>query len=274
MNEFPIKKLYYDEPIFASMYTAYKNKSSMSALHYHNGYELFFVTQGNMEFLTKDGHFTLEKRCVMIIPPYVTHRSIYSKTDETYRVEIIANPKKITDNTSGKWKQFTIPTLLKIPPKQTEIIYSLLKRLNKELDSNEEYSDELQKLYFDELLIYLIRYGEKAEMNPKKANIVHSAMEYINNNLQNKIYISDIAEHLHINERTLFSEFKKVAGLTITEYTNMSRIIKAENLLLHSDLSIYDIAFECGFNDRNYFSSTFKKIKGFPPSKLLKKRTK
>ncbi len=271
-SEFPIEKLYHNTPLYISMYTAYKNESTMSSIHYHNGYELFFVTQGNMEFLMSDRHYSLEKRSVLIIPPYVTHRSIYSKSEETYRVELIALSKYMDSLTLNKLKNFSVPTLLTFSPKQMEIIYSLLKRLHKELNSDDKYSEELQMMYFNELLIYIIRYGETPQEKDNNTNVVQSAMEYINNNLQRKIYIADIAKHLHINERTLFSEFKKVSGLTITEYINMSRIIKAENLLLHSKLSIYDIAFECGFNDSNYFSATFKKIKGFPPSKLFKKR--
>ena len=271
-SEFPIEKLYHNTPLYISMYTAYKNESTMSSIHYHNGYELFFVTQGNMEFLMSDRHYSLEKRSVLIIPPYVTHRSIYSKSEETYRVELIALSKYMDSLTLNKLKNFSVPTLLTFSPKQMEIIYSLLKRLHKELNSDDKYSEELQMMYFNELLIYIIRYGETPQEKDNNTNVVQSAMEYINNNLQRKIYIADIAKHLHINERTLFSEFKKVSGLNITEYINMSRIIKAENLLLHSKLSIYDIAFECGFNDSNYFSATFKKIKGFPPSKLLKKR--
>lgn len=37
--------------------------------------------------------------------------------------------------------------------------------------------------------------------------------------------------------------------------------------------SITDIAFECGFNDSNYFGDSFRKIKGISPRKYRKNET-
>jgi two-component system response regulator YesN len=47
------------------------------------------------------------------------------------------------------------------------------------------------------------------------------------------------------------------------------RLTYAKQLLRQKDLPLKAVAYEAGFTDPNYFSRTFKKIEGVPPSKYL-----
>jgi AraC-like DNA-binding protein len=44
-------------------------------------------------------------------------------------------------------------------------------------------------------------------------------------------------------------------------------------MLLSSDLSITEIALQCGFSDSNYFKDAFKKMYGASPRNYRKKST-
>ena len=57
----------------------------------------------------------------------------------------------------------------------------------------------------------------------------------------------------------------------IIEYLNFYRIEIACEQLLSTDLSVTDIAINCGFNDVSYFIKTFKKYKGITPKQYIKK---
>ncbi|MFK7969033.1 MAG: helix-turn-helix transcriptional regulator [Bacteroidia bacterium] len=79
----------------------------------------------------------------------------------------------------------------------------------------------------------------------------------------------DIARHFGLSKAGLYRLFKKCELGTpcrsITEY----RIAKAIELLKGDpSLKIIDIAIAVGFNDGQYFSTTFKKITGRKPSDL------
>ena len=50
-------------------------------------------------------------------------------------------------------------------------------------------------------------------------------------------------------------------------------LLRYGELLLETNKSITDIAFECGFNDSNYFGDSFRKIKGISPRKYRKNET-
>jgi two-component system, response regulator YesN len=94
------------------------------------------------------------------------------------------------------------------------------------------------------------------------------AKKWIGEHLDKNITIQKIALQVHMNP-TYFSEyFKAQTGETILDYVTRIRIGKAKELLLSTDLKIYDISVEVGYTDTKYFSKLFKKYYGEVPSKF------
>ncbi len=58
---------------------------------------------------------------------------------------------------------------------------------------------------------------------------------------------------------------KLIFGLTPTQYVAKSRIGKASSLLLQTNMTISEIAQNCGYFDHSAFSRAFKKATGFTP---------
>ena len=81
-----------------------------------------------------------------------------------------------------------------------------------------------------------------------------------------------MAEKFHISKSYLSKKFKHVTGFGFKEYIVNIRIKNACKMLLDTDMTITDIAFECGFNDSNYFGDAFKHIKGIAPYKYRKNK--
>ena len=89
---------------------------------------------------------------------------------------------------------------------------------------------------------------------------------YVKNNLSNKITLSDLSWKLHCSTVTLTEHFKNEYGITIMEYVMKKRMEKARRLLLNSELSIREVAEECGFSDNEYFSRCFKDYHDISPT--------
>jgi AraC-like DNA-binding protein len=60
-------------------------------------------------------------------------------------------------------------------------------------------------------------------------------------------------------------------GLPPIEYLIRLRIRQSMELLTASDMSVTDIAMECGFNDSNYFARQFKRINDMSASEFRKR---
>lgn len=90
--------------------------------------------------------------------------------------------------------------------------------------------------------------------------------EYIQEHYTEKIDSLTIARHFHIGKTKIYEIAKQNYGMGIAEYIRKLRIDRARQLLAEqTELSLAEIAYNCGFNDYNYFISVFKKMVGVPP---------
>lgn len=81
---------------------------------------------------------------------------------------------------------------------------------------------------------------------------------------------TQLAAKMHLSESQLFRKIKKLTGQSTAIYSRSIRLQKAKELLQNSDLTISEITYTTGFNDPSYFSRTFSKEFGVPPSSIRK----
>lgn len=70
------------------------------------------------------------------------------------------------------------------------------------------------------------------------------------------------ASRLHVHPNYLNGFIKRKTGLTAKQIIQEAVLIESKALLIHTDLSIKQVAYELGFTDPNHFSSYFKKETG------------
>ncbi|MBR4977641.1 MAG: helix-turn-helix domain-containing protein [Bacteroidales bacterium] len=85
-------------------------------------------------------------------------------------------------------------------------------------------------------------------------------------NFARNITLDEVASYSGMNRSAFCTFFRKHMGKTYFNYLNEMRIEEAARLLKGGRMSVSDICFACGFNDISYFSRTFRRLKGCPPS--------
>jgi AraC-like DNA-binding protein/ligand-binding sensor protein len=157
---------------------------------------------------------------------------------------------------------------------------SYLRSLSLDLEVMKKQYDELT--VFDPLKIEsIVSIAEmlakyllfENSLRPSFGYGVQEAVDYINSNLKEKMTINKISHESGLSKNTLYRGFMKEFGMTIGEYITEKRIEKAEKLLLETDLSVEEIAFETGFSGSAYFGANFKKARGISPLKFRKTRS-
>ena len=91
------------------------------------------------------------------------------------------------------------------------------------------------------------------------------AIEYIDHHLSQSIKLDDLATHVGISKFHFSRLFKKSMGVSPHQYVTQQRIELAKHLLSKADMSISDIALECGFNSHGHLGKYFHKIVGITP---------
>lgn len=79
-----------------------------------------------------------------------------------------------------------------------------------------------------------------------------------------------MAEMVELSKQRFSSLFKANMGKSPMEYVREIRLTTAARALLVSNKNINDIAYECGYEDANYFIREFKSAFGFTPNQYRK----
>lgn len=103
-----------------------------------------------------------------------------------------------------------------------------------------------------------------------KKDRLSEVFQYVNENFKKDILLIEIAAIANITPTSFCRMFKLKTKKSFVEYLNEIRVSKACKFLLETDLSMSEIAYECGYKTASNFNKLFKKFMGMTPSEFKK----
>jgi two-component system response regulator YesN len=152
--------------------------------------------------------------------------------------------------------------VLSVMFKQTADPYALVESFDLLFQS--ESLDELCARLMEQV-DELRKHGwEKAAEIDSKSPVAQ-AIEYIRSHYTETITLQQVADHVHVSKNYFSILFKQTTGQNFIDYLINLRIERAKELLMTTELKVYEVAEQSGFNDTKYFSKLFKKVTGVSP---------
>ena len=95
-------------------------------------------------------------------------------------------------------------------------------------------------------------------------------MKIIEDNLDNTDFdVTALTQAIGMSKTVLYKKVQAITNLSVADLIKTVRLKQAAYLLEKNQMSISDIAFAVGFNDRKYFSKEFKKQYEMSPSEYI-----
>lgn len=145
-------------------------------------------------------------------------------------------------------------------------LFNSLKASTYEMNSSAHYA----------LLTLLALVREKSTVtteptsNSAQQQLCKNVMGYISAHYLEDITLLDISDFANVSPYYMSRAFKKGTGFSPMQYVARLRLGKAQVLLIHTNMSIIDIAYESGYNNLSTFNSAFSKMMGMTPDKFRK----
>lgn len=116
--------------------------------------------------------------------------------------------------------------------------------------------------------------SEELTFSHADEDFIRKLNQYIIENISDeKLSVEMISRHMEVSRSLLHNKMKAILDTNISNYLKNMRIQKSKELLERSELSLVEVAFECGFSSQAYFSTVFKNCTGLSPLTYRKQFT-
>lgn len=100
----------------------------------------------------------------------------------------------------------------------------------------------------------------------KQKGDMERAREFMKDNFNNpELTLKTVADHVGFNEKYFSTRFTKECGCTFITYLNDLRIKRAQELLVRTNMKMYEISDSVGYASVEHFNHMFKKKLGISP---------
>ncbi|SFE53516.1 AraC family transcriptional regulator [Thermophagus xiamenensis] len=232
-------------------------------------YQINYITEGKGILETKSGKFHINSGTIMLIKPGMWHR--YRPERKTGWTEhYIGIEGDIVE------RLFKNPILNSKTPiiecglKESFIdcYYKIFELAQKERPGFQLISSGIAIRLLGSLVSYVKNRhfkGTALELAMENAKFI------IRENVDKEINFKELASSLNLGYSYFRKMFKKHTGVSPGQYHLHLRLMRAKELLLSTDMSIKEVAYETGFESTHYFSRLYKNKMGVPPSEVRKK---
>lgn len=131
-----------------------------------------------------------------------------------------------------------------------------------------------QKILLDcllrELLVLLSTDFSREQNHPRR---LQNVLRFVQGHFEEELTLSSLAKQFFVSESYLARLFRIELKTTLSHYINALRINVAQNLLVHTDLRVTEIAEKVGYTSTHYFSRIFKTVTGVSPLLFRQQKT-
>lgn len=237
--------------------------ATMSKPHRHHELELNLVFQGSMNYLFGGSNLSVKAGQLLLFWGTLPHRLLESE-----------------QHSECGWLTLPLTSFLRysLPDKLTQQVLQGQPIIQdvQELDValferwlHDGSSEEHKRIFELELEAWLRRLSLQLETHQTKqqrhTSKAAQLAQFISEHYQEPLQLKTIAEAADLNTSYASTLFKSTFSMTMLAYLTQHRIAHAQRLLVTTDQSVLEIAYDAGFGSSSQFYAAFVNACGITP---------
>lgn len=231
--------------------------------HWHTYYEIILYLNCKGNCTLNGDTYEIKGNCIYFLTPQDFHKinTEYNKNSQSI---IISFSEKFIDNIA-LYSLFSGPRIIYDVP--APLIDKILEMYNR-FKNKKPYFKEYLKNLLNCVLLDIISCSTGFLVNSEHlSNAIINTISYLHQNPNAKISLKEAANRVGFTSNYFSNLFHSEVGQSFMSYTTGVRISYAKRLLEETDLSVLEVALECGFGSVSQFHRAFKTFTDTTPKK-------
>jgi len=236
--------------------------------HSHDFNEIVIVEHGTGTHVFNGQPYTISGGTICFIREHDRH--LYEHTDNLCLTNVLyRSPDRFRFLTGlnqllPQERDGNYPSHWRVNKSTMQQVLKLTEQIEQAEDGPETQTIASRELLFMQLLVSL---RQSCLVGGASNNTAHlnQLVLWLEDNFAEEVCWETLANKFSLSLRTLHRQLKQHTGLTPQRYLNRLRLIKARHLLRHTEETVTDIAYLCGFGDSNHFSTLFRREFNWSP---------
>lgn len=248
-------------------------------IHWHVEFEFIRVLEGNLLLTLDEQEYNVSKNSSVFIPSGALHSAI-PENDCVYDC-IVMDPNMLLNksDTCCKFIQQIMNHELEIQSIYDEnyndihqIIWTLFDAIASKSTGYQLLVQGALYQFFGVTISqdYRPEISSRTKRDLKRITQLKTALEFIENSYTSNITLKEMSDSVQMTPKYFCRFFREMTHRSPVDYLNYYRIERACYLLLTTNQSITEVAYNTGFNDLSYFIKIFKKYKGVTPKQYVR----
>ncbi len=250
--------------------------------HRHDYYTVLLVEKATGKHLIDYRSFPFQSREVHFVAPGQVHQVATTTKPKGWvftfsRDFLVENniPENFITNIN-LFRTFGHSPPLAIDQTTHQRLFSIIKQMQECLPLNLTYRNRALGAL---LQLFLIHCNNSAAVDPNQLDeenagvcILRDFKHLVEDNYAKWHKVNEYAAEIHLSSKYLSQTVKQYTGKSAKEFIQDRLDLEAKRLLLHTDLSVKEVAYRIGFAEPLHFSGFFKKNAGISPTQFREKR--
>lgn len=245
--------------------------------HRHDFFEVLYLSKGSGFHVIDSNKYAIKPPCVFFMSPGQAHKIEFSNDIEGYIFIFTAEFYLINQSKQNRLIEFPFFFTVRQdnPPlqleKNSDIVFleSLFRKGIMELARGKEYSIDLLRSLLD-LILTTSAALYKSDENVLKGKghiVVKKFYQLLEEFYEMNFSVAQYAEKMALTPNHLTQTISQLTGKTTSQIIKSKQILEIKRLLVHTNLSVSEIANRLNFPDQSYFAKFFKREVGLSPLK-------
>lgn len=249
--------------------------------HRHDFFEVLYLLKGSGYHVIDGNKYEIKPPCVFFMSPGQAHKIEFTQDIEGFIFIFTAEFYLINQSNQNRLIEFPFfftirqdnPPLTLIDKSDVVFLESLFRKGITEMQKGNDYSLELLCSLLD-LILTTSASLYKSEENVLKGKghiVVKKFFQLVEENYQKNLSVTQYADRMALTPNHLTQTVNQLTGKTSSQIIKSKQILEIKRLLVHTNLSVTEIAQRLNFPDQSYFAKFFKREVGLSPLKYRAK---